>query len=68
MTDSKTEIKLGDLADIMQAIKTLIPKLPYGAVIETDTGKIPVNATLLALVEQANSMVLQLLESDLKTE
>ena len=55
---------MGNLADIMQAIKTLVPQLPYGAIIETDTGKIPVNAVLEALVEQANSMVLRLVYPD----
>lgn len=62
MSDTKTFVNLGNLADIMQAIKTLVPQLPHGSAIETDTGNIPVNAVLEVLVEQANSMVLQLLE------
>ena len=61
--DSTEHVNIGNLADIMQAIQTLVLQLPYSAVVETDTGKIPVNATLEALVEQANRMVLQMMES-----
>ncbi|MBY0576357.1 MAG: hypothetical protein K2P67_07170 [Gallionellaceae bacterium] len=66
MNTPKIEIDLGELLDALQAMKTLMPKINFGNQVDMDTGILPVNVTMSALLDKAHGMARQLYEPELE--
>lgn len=64
MNTPKTEIDLGELLDALQAMKTLMPKINFGNQVDMDTGILPLNVTMSALLDKAQGMAKQLYEQE----
>lgn len=64
MINPKTEIDLGELCDLMQAMQTLMPKINFGNQVDMDTGILPLNVTMSALLDKAQGMAKQLYEQE----
>lgn len=57
---------LGEVCDILCAMKTLMPHINYDNQIDLDTGMLPVKITMAALIDKADAIATPLWERELE--